>query len=105
MFRPVSPVTTTGPVTARIGKKEGIEPGQTFDVLESRKDQKTGAYKYESIGTVKVSKKAPIWDNRIGSKDEPELDEAGNPIVTPEFTTFDGGKNVQPGMHFLRLKK
>ncbi len=105
VFRPVSPVTTVGPVTARIGKKEGLEPGQTFDVLESRKDPKTGAYKYESIGTVKVSKKAPIWDNRIGSKEEPELDESGNPIVTPEFTTFDGGKKVQPGMHFLRLKK
>jgi hypothetical protein len=107
VFRPVTPISTVGDgiVTALIGKKEGVEPGQTFDILESRKDSKTGAYTYESIGSVKVSSKVPVWDNRAGAKEDPELDEAGNPIVTPEYTTFDGGKKAQAGMHVLRLKK
>jgi hypothetical protein len=104
-----------GPVTARIGLKEGLEGGESFDVLESRKDAKTGQYKYVSVGSVSVDKKQPIWDNRF--KEKPDIEAlveaalAGTPIEVdeptdgPEYTTFKGGKKVQLGMHFLRLKK
>lgn len=103
-FRPVSPVASAGPLTARIGLKEGLEAGQTFEVLAIEYDQFM-APKYKQIDKVKVDKKAPIWDNREGADQEPELDKDGNRIVTPEFTTFDGGKKAQPGLNFLRLLK
>jgi hypothetical protein len=103
-FRPVSPVASVGPLTARIGLKEGLEPGQSFEILTTEFDQ-FGVPKYKQIDKVKVDKKTPIWDNREGADQEPELDKDGNPIVTPEFTTFDGGKKAQPGLNFLRLLK
>jgi hypothetical protein len=105
VFRPVTPINSVGPLTARIGLKEGIEQGQSFEILESAKDKKTGAYKYSSIGTCKVSKDLPVWDNRFGAAENPALDEQGKPIVTPEFTTFSKGDKAELGMHFLRLKK
>jgi hypothetical protein len=103
-FRPVSPITSVEPLSARIGLKEGLEPGQTFEVLAIEYDQFM-APKYKQIDKVKVDKKTPIWDNREGADQEPELDKDGNPIVTPEFTTFEGGKKAQPGLNFLRLLK
>jgi hypothetical protein len=115
VFRPITPMASVGPVTARIGLKEGLEGGESFDVLESRKDAKTGQYKYVSVGSVSVDKKQPIWDNRF--KEKPDIEAlveaalAGTPIEVdeptdgPEYTTFKGGKKVQLGMHFLRLKK
>lgn len=115
VFRPVTPIASVGPVTARIGLKEGLEAGQSFDILESRKDDKTGRYRYVSVGSVSVDKKAPIWDNRFQEK--PDVEEiveaalAGTPLTIndpdegPAFTTFTGGKKAQLGMNFLRLKK
>ena len=103
-FRPVSPVASVGPLTARIGLKEGVEPGQTFEILATEFDE-FGVPKYKQIEKVKVDKKTPIWDNREGADQEPELDKDGNPVVTPEFTTFVGGKKAQPGLNFLRLLK
>lgn len=106
VFRPVTRIASVGDgvVTALIGMKEGVEPGQTFEILEPVTND-LGINTYKSIGTVKVSNKLPVWDNRAGAMEEPELDEAGNPIVTPEYTTFDGGKKTQAGFHYLRLKK
>ena len=103
-FRPVSPVASVGPLTARIGLKEGLEPGQTFEVLAIEYDQ-FNIPKFKQIDKVKVDKKIPIWDNREGADQDPELDKDGNPIVTPEFTTFEGGKKAQPGFNFIRLLK
>ena len=103
-FRPVSPVASVEPVTARIGLKEGMEPGQSYEILATEYDEFM-VPKYKQIGKVKVSKKTPIWDNREGAELEPEKDKDGSPIVTPEFTTFEGGKKAQPGLNFLRLLK
>lgn len=102
-FRPVSPVSAVGPVCAQIGLKEGLEPGQTFEILESTTDKVTGLMMWKSIGKVTVDKKAPIWDNTQGA--EPTLDESGAEIKSPAYTTFKGGKNVMVGMHFIRLIK
>jgi hypothetical protein len=103
-FRPVTVISSVEPLTARIGLKEGIEPGQTYEILAS-KENKMGIFEWESIGKVKVDKKAPIWDNRQGADQEPALDELGAPIVTPAFTQFSGGKNAVPEMNFIRLVK
>lgn len=107
VFRPVTPISSVGPITAQIGLKEGLMPGNSFEILETQKDKKTGQYKYVKIGTAKVDKKLTVWDNRYGlSESEQPVDAQGNPIVMPKYTTFTGGgKEVFPGMHFLRLKK
>lgn len=100
VFRPVTPVSTSDPTTARIGLKEGVEAGQKFEILESSIDKKTGLQSWKSIGSVKVDDKLPIWDNTFGA--EPAQ---GSATPVAEYTTFKGGKNCIPGMHFLRLKK
>jgi hypothetical protein len=107
VFRPVSPIISGGDtIRAKIGLKEGIEPGQTFEILELKTiDKKLGTQRYVSIGKTKVNKKMPVWDNRAGAMEEPELDKDGKPVLTPEYTTFSGAKGTQPGMHFIRLIK
>jgi len=102
VFRPVTQISSVGPLTAKVGLKEGIEAKQSFDVLQLETDSK-GIPKWVTIGKVKVDKKAPVWDNRMGA--EPALDEQGQPIPVLEFTTFSGGKKVDPSMHFLRSSK
>jgi hypothetical protein len=103
VFRPVAPINTSSPLTARIGLKEGVEPGQKYEIIESAKDAKTGLYKWKSVGSTKVDKKLPIWDNRIGAAEEA----GAAPSSTPanDFTTFSGGSDAVPGLHYIRLKK
>lgn len=116
VFRTINPVSSVNPVTARIGLKDGVEPGQTFEILEYSNDPKTGRQVSKTIGTVTVDKKFPIWDNRYQEPidieaiveaalagEEPDLPEEES--NGPEYTTFSGGKKVEQGMHFLRLKK
>ncbi len=106
VFRPATPIASVSPITAKIGMKEGLEPGQSFDILEAKRDSKTGVYNYVSVGSVKIDKKAIVWDNRVGASEDPILDADGKPVLTPEYTTFVGGdKGITPGQHFLRLKK
>ncbi len=108
IFRPVSPILSGGDgITAKIGLKEGVVQGQTFEILELKVvDKQLGSQRYVSVGKIKVNKKIPVWDNRAGALDEPQLDQDGKPIITPEYTSFKGGsKDIQPGLHFIRLLK
>ncbi|NBU48429.1 MAG: hypothetical protein EBS34_13525 [Flavobacteriales bacterium] len=66
-FRPVSPIASVGPVTAQIGLKEGVEKGQSFEILEQGFN-KLGLPVWKSIGKVSVDKKKPIWDNTAGAE-------------------------------------
>ena len=95
-FRPVVPISSADPVvTAKIGLKEGIEPGQQFEILQKAPDKKRpGLTTYVKIGQVKVNKKMPIWDNRIGAVD----------TVAVKYTSFKGKSKEKYGV-FLRLKK
>jgi hypothetical protein len=107
VFRPVTPVTSVEPLTARIGLKEGLEPGQKYEILEYAMGQ-NGFPALQRIGKVKVDKKTPIWDNRLGAELEKLLDANGIELPKKEFnpfTTFKGGKKAVPGMHFIRLLK
>lgn len=101
-FRPVAPVATIDPVTAQIGLKEGVEPGQKYEILEQGFNE-LGVPVWKSVGSVSVDKKAPIWDNTIGA--EVVLDASGNPVPTVSATTFSGGKKVELGLHYIRLIK
>ena len=103
-FRPVTPVAgSEGKLTvARIGKKEGMEPKQKWDVLIKDRNNK-GFEDWKVVGKVTVDKKSPIWDNRQGAEDP--VDENGNPIDFKKYSYFSGGK-LQPDMtYYLRLQK
>lgn len=99
VFKPFVPVLTSKPISAQIGMKEGIEGGETFDVLELK--MKDGRTIYSKVGTVKVDKKV-IWDNRYnaGEPVTPVIGKDGNPITA---TLFKGGK-AEIGM-LLKLVK
>jgi len=100
VFRTLTPVSTTNPLTAKIGLKEGVEPGDKYEVLKSVTDEKTGIAEWKSIGKISVDKKEPVWDNRPGA--EPLLDASGNPVPEKAFTTFKGGKNATE-FNFIRF--
>lgn len=95
-FRTVAPVSTVGPLTARIGLKEALGPKDKFEILEPGTNE-LGLPVWKSIGTVSVDSKFPIWDNRQGA--ELENTDPNQPKTT--FTTFSGGKKAQVGLHFL----
>jgi hypothetical protein len=103
VFKVKTPLYTGYPITAQIGKKEGLEGGEKFEVLEQSVDPKTGLTVYKSKGKIKVSKDV-IWDNRYNAGDETaeiQKDSEGNVI---EATLFEGGKKFYPGMLIRELK-
>lgn len=100
VFKPMVPLLTGRPITAKIGMKEGLEGGEKFEVLEVVQDPDTGLSSYERVGTVKVDKKS-IWDNRYNLADgEEALDEDS----ALDRTTFKGGKKYLPGMLIRQIK-
>lgn len=99
VFKPLVPVLSSKPIAAQIGMKEGLEGGETFDVLELK--MKDGRSVYTKVGSVKVDKKV-VWDNRYnaGESPSPQIGKDGNPIAA---TVFKGGK-AENGM-LLKLVK
>ena len=86
IFKPIFPLRDNFSLAA--GKKEGIEGGETFEVLETKNG------KYKRIGTMKVDKKR-VWDNTWTGED-----------IEPGLTYFKkGSKKYVPGIHFVRLIK
>jgi len=65
-FKPIVPLLSTDPLSARIGKKEGLEGNEKFEVLEIAEDPDTGIQTLSRIKTIKVDKNK-IWDNRFGA--------------------------------------
>lgn len=100
VFKTKTPILTTEPLTAAIGLKEGLEPGDKYEVLEARLNGE-GVTEYKRVGVVTVSKDQ-IWDNRYMAAEE--LEAAGK---SQEFTAtrFDGERNkYYPGMLLRQLK-
>ena len=86
VFKPVFPLRDNFSLAA--GAKEGIDGGETFEVLETKNG------KYNRIGTMKVDKKR-VWDNTWTGED-----------IEPGLTYFKkGSKKYVPGIHFVRLIK
>lgn len=97
-FRTKTPLISTDPITAKIGLKEGLEPGDKFDVLEQVTDE-NGKTAYKKIGQIKVDKKQ-IWDNRytiVG--EEPKNKTVGRTL----FKKISGG-DFYPGMLIKQAK-
>ncbi|MDI1315787.1 hypothetical protein [Flavobacterium sp.] len=98
VFKTKTPLYTGDPITAKIGKKEGLEGGEKFDVLEQIQDPKTGVVTYKSVGTIKVEKDQ-IWDNNF---EDGEQTADAKPTI--DRTTFSGGKKFASGMLIKQIK-
>jgi len=86
IFKPIFPLRDDFSLAA--GKKEGIDGGETFEVLETKNGE------YKRIGTMKIDKKR-VWDNTWTGED-----------IEPGLTYFKkGSKKYVPGIHFVRLIK
>lgn len=106
VFKTKTPLYTGNPITAKIGVKEGLEGGETFEVLEQRIDEKTGIATYKSIGKIKVDKKL-IWDNTFNDGNAPVAEpvadgEEAKPVI--DRTTFKGGKKFYSGLLIKQIK-
>lgn len=98
VFRPKTPlIIKEGEIYAEIGMKEGLEGGETFDVLEEIADPETyEMIGYKKVATIKVDKKQ-IWDNRFGAQDENPQDFS--------MTLFKGkAKKLSSGMLIMQKK-
>lgn len=86
VFKPVFPLRDGFSMAA--GTKEGIDGGETFEVLETKNGE------YKRIGTMKVDAKK-VWDNSWTGED-----------IEPGLTYFKkGNKKFVPGIHYVRLVK
>lgn len=122
-FRVKTPLLSIEPIAAQIGTKEGIEPGDKFEVLEQVLSEDGTTY-YDKVGTIKVGR--DIWDNAYladegeskESEEEKNLaklspllsrkqrDKIADQIAETEaqdnqtnYTTFKGSaKKLAPGM-------
>lgn len=109
VFKTKTPIMKTEPVFAKIGMKEGVEPGDKFAVLEQTIN-KEGLTVYKQVGVVKADKKS-IWDNRyyvdgaegseVEDKKEKEKGEGNKEI---EGTSFKGKGKFAPGMLLRQIK-
>lgn len=106
VFKTKTPLYTGSPITAKIGTKEGLEGGETFEVLEQNIDIKTGIATYKRIGTIKVNKDL-IWDNTYNEGVEPVAEsnikgkEAKQVI---DRTTFEGSNKLYSGLLIKQIK-
>ncbi|MEJ6792498.1 MAG: hypothetical protein QNK89_07150 [Lacinutrix sp.] len=98
VFKPKSPIIIEdGKIFAQIGMKEGLEGGESFEVLEEIADPETyEMIGYKKIATIKVDKKQ-IWDNRFGADEENTQD--------INKTLFKGkAKKLSTGMLIMQKK-
>ncbi len=97
-FKIKVPLLSTKPITAPIGKKEGLTAESEFEVLEKRVDKK-GKLTYERVGIL-VPIEELIWDNRYMAVEE----KAYNADL--KYTTFKkkSGGRLNPGMLIRQIK-
>lgn len=70
-FRTKTPIITTDPITADIGKKEGVNEKSRFEVLE-RVEQNDGSFVYKRVAVIAPVNNM-IWDNRYMAAEEGAL--------------------------------
>lgn len=91
-FRTKTPLLSVEPLTAYIGKKEGVTEKSRYEVLEAV-EMEDGTHKYNKVGEIQPIA-SQIWDNRFMAAEEGA--EGGN----LSYTTFRAisGKNFAKGM-------
>lgn len=91
-FKVKTPLVSTEPLTAYIGKKEDVDEESRFEVLEITEGM-NGTRSYKRVGIIKPVK-GKIWDNRyMASEDEFE----GAGLNGTAFQKVSGG-DFYPGM-------
>ena len=98
-FRVKVPLYSTNPLSAKIGKKEGLEAGDRFEVLEQVQDAE-GKLSYVRKGVITVDGKN-IWDNTNTIE---ELEEAGKNTNINQYTIFNGSGDYAPGMLIRQIR-
>ncbi len=96
-FRIKSPLVSVGPITAYVGKKEGITPDSRFEVLEAQ--EKDGKTVYKRVGTLRPNP-SKIWDNRFMATEEKAY---GAEFGATEFIKESGG-DFYPGLLIRQIK-
>lgn len=91
-FRTKTPLVSVEPLTAYIGKKEGVSEKSKFEVLETV-ELENGKHKYNRVGVIEPISNL-IWDNRFMAEEE------GAQGATLGYTTFRtvSGKDFSKGM-------
>jgi hypothetical protein len=97
-FKVKTPLLNTEPLTANIGRKEGVAEDSRFEVLEYVQDEK-GRLRYKRIGVI-APVHGKIWDNRYLSVEEQS---AGSELTVTEFKKVSGGK-LEMGMLIREIK-
>lgn len=102
VFKTKVPLLTVEPnFTAAIGMKEGLEPGDKFEVLEKIYNEETGETSYKRRGVLKVSKDQ-LWDNRYKADEERALSGTQQDF---KATRFEGKiKDAYVGMLLRQIK-
>ncbi|MDR0988550.1 MAG: hypothetical protein LBM06_03685 [Prevotellaceae bacterium] len=97
-FKTKSPLVSVSPLTAYVGKKEGVTDQSRFEVLEQQEDEQ-GRRSYKRVGIIKPVA-SRIWDNRYMALEE------GAEGANLGFTTFKkvSGGDFLPGMLIRELK-
>jgi hypothetical protein len=97
-FKVKTPLLNTEPLTANIGRKEGVAEDSRFEVLEHIQDEE-GRSSYKRVGVI-APVHGKIWDNRYLSIEEQS---AGSELTVTEFKKINGGK-FEPGMLIREIK-
>ena len=98
-FRAKTPLVTVDPLTAYIGKKEGITSESRFEVLEVV-EMEDGTHKYNKVGEIQPVE-GQIWDNRFMAEEEGA---AGSNLKYTTFRTVSG-KDFAKGMLIREICK
>lgn len=98
VFKVKVPLVQTDPITAPIGRKEGLNEKSKFEVLEVIEDE-NGHTKYKRVGTI-VPEKGKIWDNRFMAAEEKAM---GYDLGVTTFRKVSGS-TFYPGMLIREIK-
>lgn len=103
VFKPKVPLLSVDPLSARIGKKEGLTGRERFVVLEQVVCPNTGLTKYEQKGRIRVDGNN-IWDNRFDIVESLGNDTVSKGSEQLNKTLFRGrSRGLYPGM-LLRME-
>ncbi|MDR1416186.1 MAG: hypothetical protein LBJ57_02045 [Prevotellaceae bacterium] len=97
-FKVKTPLLSAAPLTASIGRKEGVAEDSKLEVLEYVQDAK-GRTQYKRVGVI-APVKGKIWDNRYLSVAERSV---GSELTVTEFKKISGG-NFEAGMLIREIK-
>lgn len=98
VFKIKVPLLNVKPITAPIGRKEGLTAESEFEVLEKRID-KNGKTVYKRVGVITPIEEQ-IWDNRYMAVEEKAYN------ANLKYTTFkkEKGGKFAPGMLIRQIK-